>query len=72
MKDNCRVFCGVGWVCESHPGKTFDYEFGRACSEGMPCECKDSTPPDTSQVIIFEERRCTSALHCNSSVALYT
>jgi len=50
---DCRV-C-LGWVCESHPSKAFDYEFGCACSEGMPCKCNDSTPPDTSQVIIIEE-----------------
>ncbi|MDR6306575.1 hypothetical protein GGQ85_004308 [Nitrobacter vulgaris] len=55
MIGNCRVCCGVSWVCESHSSKAFDYELGCACSEGMPCECNDSTPPDTSQVIIIIE-----------------
>ena len=55
MNYNCPVCCGIGWVCERHPYRAFDYELGCACSEGMPCECNDSTPPDTSQVIIIEE-----------------
>jgi hypothetical protein len=26
-----------------------------ACGEGIPCACNDSTPPDTSQVIVIDE-----------------
>jgi hypothetical protein len=55
MKKNCPVCFGIGWVCVSHPDKAFDDELGCACSPGMPCECNDSDPPDTSQVLVIEE-----------------
>jgi hypothetical protein len=42
-------------VCERHPYRAFDYELGCACSEGKPCKCNDSDPPDTSEVIVVEE-----------------
>ena len=50
-----RICCGIGWVCERHPYRPFDYELGCACSDGMPCKCNDSDPPDTSEVIVIEE-----------------
>jgi hypothetical protein len=55
MKMSCPTCRGVGWVCENHPHKPYDDELGCACGEGIPCECNDSTPPDTSQVIVVEE-----------------
>lgn len=55
MRRDCPICCGIGWVCENHPNKPFDDEFGCICGEGMPCECNDSDPPDTSQVTIVEE-----------------
>jgi hypothetical protein len=55
MNENCPFCRGIGWVCERHPRKAFDYELGCACSDGMPCKCNDSTPPDTSQVIVIGE-----------------
>jgi hypothetical protein len=55
MKRDCSICYGIGWVCENHPDKAFDDELGCICGEGMPCECNDSTPPDTSQVIIIGE-----------------
>jgi hypothetical protein len=55
MNDGCPICCGIGWVCENHPEKAFDDELGCTCSDGMPSECNDSDPPDTSQVIIIRE-----------------
>ena len=49
---------GIGWVCENHP-EPYNDELGCTCGEGIPCACNDSTPPDTSQVIVVGER----ALH---------
>ena len=54
MNKDCRICCGIGWVCENHPDKAFDFELGCICGEGMPCECNDSDPPDTSQVVVLE------------------
>jgi len=55
MNENCPFCRGIGWVCERHPRKAFAYELGCACSDGMPCKCNDSTPPDTSEVIVIGE-----------------
>jgi hypothetical protein len=55
MRVFCRVCRGVGWVCEDHPDKPYDHDIGCACGEGIPCACNDSTPPDTSQVIVIDE-----------------
>jgi hypothetical protein len=54
MNENCAICRGIGWVCENHPDKPYD-ELGCACGEGIPCDCNDSTPPDTSQVIVVGE-----------------
>ena len=55
MKKYCPICQDIGWVCESHPDKAYDDELGCICGEGMPCECNDSDPPDTSHVIVIEE-----------------
>jgi hypothetical protein len=55
MNKKCPICNGVGWVCENHPSESFDFELGCTCGEGIPCECNDSDPPDTSQVIVIEE-----------------
>jgi hypothetical protein len=44
-------------VCEGHPDRPYDDELGCACSEGTPCACNDSTPPDTSQIIVISACR---------------
>jgi hypothetical protein len=54
MNKGCKVCCGIGWVCERHPCLAFDAEIGCTCSEGVPCECNDSDPLDTSEVAILE------------------
>jgi hypothetical protein len=55
MNKKCPICFGIGWVCENHPDMAFDDELGCTCGEGIPCACNDSTPPDTSQVIVIEE-----------------
>ena len=55
MNKNCPICRGIGCVCENHPDKPYDEELGCACGEGIPCACNDSTPPDTSQVIVVGE-----------------
>jgi hypothetical protein len=55
MNKNCPICRGIGWVCENHPKKPYDEELGCICGEGIPCSCNDSTPPDTSQVIVVGE-----------------
>jgi hypothetical protein len=55
MNDNCKICCGVGWVCERHTDRPYDAEIGCACGYGAPCECNDSDPPDTRHVtVVFE------------------
>lgn len=39
----------------SIPARLLTTSSAAPCSDGMPCECNDSTPPDTSQVIIIIE-----------------
>jgi hypothetical protein len=51
---NCRVCFGLGWVCENHPEEPWDKDLGCACGAGIPCECNDSDPPDTSEMIVEE------------------
>ena len=58
MKLDFRICLGIGWVCENHPDTAFDYELGCICAEGMPCECNDSDPPNTSPSSL-KNRRCT-------------
>ena len=42
-------------MCEKQSDEAFDDELGCSCCEGMPCECNDSDPPDSSHVIVIEE-----------------
>jgi hypothetical protein len=57
MTDNrCPIWIGVGWVCENHPDMPWNADFGCMCGVGAPCECNDSDPPDTSEVIVIKER----------------
>lgn len=50
----CPTCLGLGWVCENHPDLPWDIEIGCVCGAGMPCECNDSDPPDTSKLIVGE------------------
>jgi hypothetical protein len=54
-------------VRENHPDKPYDDELGCACGEGMPCECNDSDPPDTSHVIVIGEETVTLAFSGNKA-----
>jgi hypothetical protein len=55
MNANCPICRGIGWVCERHPDRLYDSEQGCACGYGAPCGCNESTPSDTSQVIVIAE-----------------
>jgi hypothetical protein len=62
MNDECPICRGIGWVCERHPYRPYDYEIGCACGYGAPCECNDSDPPDISHVTVIIEETMHSAL----------
>lgn len=47
----CPVCLGLGWVCENHPGLTWDTELGCQCGAGMPCGCQRAEEPDTSKLV---------------------
>jgi hypothetical protein len=62
MKHSCSICRGVGWVCERHPDRPYDYETGCACGYAAPCECNDSDPPDAGEIVfVAEEPRGRSA-----------
>jgi hypothetical protein len=51
VKPDCPKCLGIGWVCENHPDLAWSDELGCQCGAGMPCECNQADPPDTSEVM---------------------
>jgi hypothetical protein len=61
MDKKCPICFGTGWVCENHPDKPWDKEFGCECGAGVPCVCNSAgepgvDKPDTSQVIVGKDK----------------